>query len=256
MTNDIFSEFMDIIRKLRSQDGCPWDKEQTHDSLKTCLIEECYETIEAIDNHDMDNLCEELGDILLQIAMHSVIAEEEGAFTIEDVIKRIGEKMVRRHPHVFGDVNVSNSEEVLEKWEEIKKKEKKNYNPIEDVLSIPKAFPSIIRAEKVLKKVAKYSMEKEDIETAVKRVEQMLENLLIFVNNGEDNRFHEKYGNLLMSIVNLSLVLHINAENSLTKATNEFINRLVDIFTLAEGRGYELYEVSPKESNLLWGDKQ
>src|SRR5690554_4080909 len=98
-----FEEFMDIIRKLRSKDGCPWDKEQTHESLKQCLIEECYEVIEAINNKDSDNLCEELGDILLQVAMHSVIAEEDGEFTVEDVITEESRKMIRRHPHVFGD---------------------------------------------------------------------------------------------------------------------------------------------------------
>ena len=126
--NYSYEEFVEIIRKLRSKDGCPWDREQTHESLKSCLIEEAYEVIEGIDllekTKDPANLCEELGDVLLQVVMHSVIAEEEKNFTIQDVINGISEKMVRRHPHVFGDVVAETSSEVLENWEEIKKKEK------------------------------------------------------------------------------------------------------------------------------------
>lgn len=119
-----FEEFMNIIRELRSEHGCPWDKEQTHESLKKCLADETQEVFEAIDHKDYENLCEELGDVLLQVALHSVIAEEKNEFTIEDVITGVSEKMIRRHPHVFSDVKVENVEDVLANWEAIKKEEK------------------------------------------------------------------------------------------------------------------------------------
>ena len=119
-----FNEFMDIIRKLRSKEGCPWDREQTHESLRQCLIEEAYEVIEAINNQDSKNLCEELGDLLLQVAMHSVIAEETGEFTVEDVISEESRKMIRRHPHVFGNLTADSTKEVLKNWEMIKALEK------------------------------------------------------------------------------------------------------------------------------------
>jgi tetrapyrrole methylase family protein/MazG family protein len=134
-----FEDFMNIIRKLRSREGCPWDREQTHESLKTCLIEECYETVEAINNQDKENLCEELGDILLQVALHSVIAEESGQFTINQVVQAEAEKMIRRHPHVFGDVKVADSAGVVKNWEEIKTKEKKAGGIPEEIAGIPKA---------------------------------------------------------------------------------------------------------------------
>lgn len=255
MSKDVFSEFMDIIRKLRSEEGCPWDKEQTHESLKTCLIEECYETIEAIDNKDQDNLKEELGDILLQVAMHSAIAEEEGHFTVHEVIQGVGDKMIHRHPHVFGDVTVTNSDEVLTNWEEIKKLEKKNYNPSEELKAVPKAFPSVIRAEKVLKKTVKSGVPAQAPEELFRRASEGLKNLEKAMEIGEVDRISEKYGNLLLTFINISLILHINAENSLTNATNEFINRFVDVFALTESKGITLYDLSLAEQVVLWGDE-
>ncbi len=151
-----FEDFCGIIEQLRSENGCPWDREQTHVSLKQCLIEEAYEVLEGIDEYekskDFDNLREELGDVLLQIVMHSVIAKEEGLFTVDDVIDEIAHKMVRRHPHVFGDINVDSSEGVVRNWEEIKKLEKKSKQQSDSLESIPKAFPALIRAQKVVKK--------------------------------------------------------------------------------------------------------
>lgn len=157
--NSSFEEFCGIIEQLRSDDGCPWDREQTHTSLKQCLIEEAYEVLEGIDEYDKtknyDNLKEELGDVLLQVVMHSVIAKEEGIFTIQDVIQEIAAKMIRRHPHVFGEIHVDSSNQVLENWEEIKKAEKKEKNSLDGLEGIPKAFPALLRAQKVIKKAGK-----------------------------------------------------------------------------------------------------
>lgn len=247
-----FYDFMNIIRKLRSKEGCPWDREQTHDSLKTCLVEECYETLDAIDNKDTENLCEELGDVMLQVALHSVIAEEAGEFGIDDVITGVYEKMIRRHPHVFGDVEVENSDGVVKNWEEIKKKEKKPSSVVDEINGIPKAFPALIRAEKVQKKAAKSGMDFEGCTQALEKVEEELGELGETIEIGDIRGIEEEFGDLLFSIVNLSRFLQLNAENSLTNATNKFINRFVDAFALAESRDQNLVELSPMEQDALW----
>jgi len=246
-----FEEFMDIIRKLRSKDGCPWDREQTHESLKGCLLDECYETIEAIDNKDKDNLCEELGDVLLQVAMHSIIAEETGDFTIDDVIDSEAEKMIRRHPHVFGDIAVSNSEEVIRNWDEIKKQEKKAATIEDEFANIPKALPALVRAQKVQKKAAKAGIG-DDCRQTLKRLKEELAGLEAAVEGGDKELLSEELGKFLFSVVNLARILQLNAEYSLTNATNKFINRIIDIFALAESRGQNLYELSPAELDILW----
>lgn len=250
MSNYSFEEFMDIIRQLRV--NCPWDKEQTHDSLKSCLLEECYETVEAIDNKDKENLCEELGDILLQVALHSVIAEETKDFTIRDVISEEAKKMIRRHPHVFGEVSVENSEGVIKNWEEIKKQEKKSANIAEELLSVPRALPANIRAEKIQKKAAKAGMDFEGYRQVLEKVYEELKELDESVENGDISNIQEEFGDVMFSIINLSRFLQLNAENSLTNATNKFINRFVDVFALAVSRGQDLCELSPTEQDDLW----
>ncbi len=252
MSKYSFEEFMNIIRKLRSKEGCPWDREQTHESLKTCLIEECYETIEAIDNKDKENLCEELGDILLQVALHSAIAEEANEFGIDDIITAEAEKMIRRHPHVFGDTIVENAEGVIKNWEEIKKKEKKSATAAEEILGVPRAFPATIRAEKVQKKASKAGMDFNGYKQVLEKVYEELKELEKSIEIGDKREIEEEFGDVLFTIVNLSRFLQLNAENSLTNSTNKFINRFVDLFALAESRGYRLYELSPIEQDVLW----
>ena len=155
-----FEDFVEIIEKLRAKDGCPWDREQTHDSLRPCMMEEAAEFVSSIriyhESGSAENMREELGDILLQVVMHSVIAQEEGLFTMDDVIEEVSEKMIRRHPHIFGTVQVDSSAEVLQNWDEIKKKEKEGKSWIESPLrEIPKELPSLTRGPKVLKKIDK-----------------------------------------------------------------------------------------------------
>lgn len=247
-----FNDFYEIIQKLRSKDGCPWDREQTHDSLKTCLIEECYETIEAIDNQDMKNLCEELGDILLQVVMHSVIAQENHEFTLDDVISEVSEKMIRRHPHVFGDVTVHNSEDVVTNWEKIKQVEKKEGTIADEIIRVPKALPANIRAEKVQKKAAKAGMDFENQEQVFSKINEELNELQDAIKIGDKSIINEEFGDVLFSVINLSRFLQLNAENSLTNATNKFINRFVDVFSLAERRGQNLCDMTPAEQEVLW----
>ena len=252
MSRYTFEEFMAIISKLRSKDGCPWDREQTHESLKPCLLEECYETFDAIDRKDNENLCEELGDILLQVALHSVISEEKEEFNIDDVISAETAKMIRRHPHVFGEVQVEDAEGVVKNWEEIKKKEKKARNIAEELLEVPKAFPAILRAEKIQKKAAKSGMDFEGYEQVLDKVYEELEELKESIKIGDKSNISEEFGDVIFTMINLSRFLQLNAENSLTNATNKFINRFVDVFALAESRGQNLCELSPLEQDVLW----
>ncbi len=250
MPNYSFEEFMDIIRKLRV--GCPWDREQTHESLKSCLLEECYETVEAIDNKDKENLCEELGDILLQVALHSVIAEETKDFTIQDVIREEAQKMIRRHPHVFGDVLVDDADGVIRNWDEIKKQEKKSNSIVDELLAVPKAFPANIRAEKIQKRAAKCGMDFEGYKQVLEKVYEELKELENSIETGDKSNIQEEFGDVMFSIINLSRFLQLNAEYSLTNATNKFINRFVDVFALAVSRGQDLCELSTMEQDNLW----
>lgn len=248
-----FDDFMNIIRDLRAENGCPWDREQTHESLKSCMIEECYEAVEAINNKDKENLCEELGDVLLQVALHTAIAEEKGEFTIEDVISNISEKMIRRHPHVFGNANVEGSEGVIKNWEEIKKEEKKEKSISESIINIPNSFPANIRAEKVQKKAAKAGFDFENYDQVLEKVYEELEELKEARNDGDIAHVEEELGDLMFTVVNLSRFLKLNAENSLTNATNKFINRFVDVEHLANVQGRHLSQMSIDELNELWG---
>jgi tetrapyrrole methylase family protein/MazG family protein len=221
-----FNGFMDIIRELRGEHGCPWDKEQTHESLKTPMIEECYEAIEAINNKDMDNLREELGDILLQVALNAVIAEENNEFTINDVVEEVSKKMIRRHPHVFSDETLETAEDVIVKWEDIKKEEKNESSELEGILRVPKALPANIRAQKVLKKANKAGIGISSYDEVIIKLKEIINELEEARQTGSSEQIEVKYESLMFTIVNLSIFLGLNAENSLTNATDKFINNL------------------------------
>ena len=257
-----YEEFLKVIEELRSEHGCPWDREQTHASLKQCMLEEAYEVIEGIEEYeatgDYKNLREELGDVLLQVVLHARIAEEEGRFTMGDIVDEICEKMIRRHPHVFGDAAAENSKESLVLWEDIKKQEKKEETLADTLNRVAKAFPANIRAEKIQKKAAKYGFEFESMEQVLGKVKEELEELEEVIQgqknaeNGQTERLEEEFGDLLFSMVNLSRFLGLNAENSLTNATNKFINRCVGIEKLAHLRGEKLNQMSAEEIDVLW----
>ncbi|MGB8453388.1 MAG: nucleoside triphosphate pyrophosphohydrolase [Anaerocolumna sp.] len=258
-----FDDFISIIRQLRSENGCPWDREQTHESLKSCMLEEAYEVIEAVNNKDTENLCEELGDILLQVALHTAIAEEQKEFGIDDVIDCVSKKMIRRHPHVFGTSESTagavvaaggiDSDMVVRNWEDIKKQEKNQKKVSEGILSVPKALPANIRAEKVQKKAAKCGVDFENYEQVFKKVYEELEELKESKEKGDLKGIEEEFGDLMFTVVNLSRFLELNAENSLTNATNKFINRFVGIEHLAELESRSLNEMSIGELDALWG---
>ncbi len=226
-----FQQFCDIIEELRQENGCPWDREQTHDSLKNCMIEEAYEVIEGINqyskNGDYDNLREELGDVLLQVVMHSQIAKEEGLFTVEEVIDEVAKKMVRRHPHVFGDAHVEDFAGVLTNWEEIKKKEKKGKTAEISDFYVPTSFPALLRAQKLIKKSNKKRnmvYTKDELFAELDSEVTRLKALCLEETMSEEQK--EVYGSILYTISKLGVALDIDAESCLVEKTREEISKL------------------------------
>ena len=223
-----FEDFVKIIRRLRAKDGCPWDREQTHDSLRPCMMEEAAEFVSSIriyhESGSAENMREELGDILMQVVMHSVIAEEEGLFTLEDVIEEVSEKMIRRHPHIFGTAEADSPEQVLQNWDEIKKKEKEGKSWIESPLrEIPKEFPSLTRGPKVLKKIDKlYEAAPVREETAEKLLETVKE-LAACGEGTEKGRTEKLLGDALLGLCEIARREKIPAEQVLMDRIEELI---------------------------------
>lgn len=218
-----------IVATLRAPNGCPWDREQTHESLKPCLIEEAYEVLEGIDQSvetgDDENLCEELGDLLLQVLMHTQIAEEENRFSFQDVVQGISEKLIRRHPHVFGTKKADTSEEGLKNWEEIKKKEKEN-RPIKgELASVPKAFPALLRAQKVQKKAKKEYGYQYSLTDSIDLLKSNLDKLKNEDMEHPSEAVKEEIEQVLFETANISSFFKENAEISLTNAVEKFINK-------------------------------
>jgi len=247
-----FDDFKAIIARLRAKDGCPWDREQTHETLRQCMLEEAYEAVDAIDQGNMENLKEELGDVLLQIVMHAQIASETGTFTMDDIVDAVAAKMVYRHPHVFGDAKADNASEVLKNWEALKKVEKHEESVVESIVRVPKALPANMRAAKVQKKARAIGFEFPDTESVLKKVEEELEELKNAVLTEGQERIDEEFGDMMFSMINLSRFLGVNAENSLTNATEKFINRLESVECLAKKKGLVLDQMSLEALDVLW----
>lgn len=213
-------DLIKILEILRSPDGCPWDREQTHKSIRNDALEEVYEVVDAIDNMDDAALCEELGDMLLQVVFHSRIAEEEGSFRYGDVVDGICRKLILRHPHVFGNSNAESSAEVLDMWDKIKKEEKHQNTYAETLKSVPKAFPSLMRAAKVQKRALKAGAVYED-----GKLQERLDALNRAVGLEDKEEIRKAYGKLLFEVTALGQGLKLNAEQALAEETEAFINR-------------------------------
>lgn len=247
-----FEEFKNIIVQLRAENGCPWDRKQTHDSLRDCMLEEAYEAVDAIDNHDTENLKEELGDILLQVYMHAQISSETGEFEVEDVVDGIARKMLHRHPHVFGQAKADTPEAVLENWEAIKKKEKGHQSAKDGLCAVARALPANIRAQKVQKKAAAVGYDFSSIDEVKSKVYEELHELEEAMASGDVKEIDKEFGDVMFSMVNLARFLDINAENSLTNATEKFINRLGSAEILAKNQGIALAEMTAEQLDKLW----
>jgi tetrapyrrole methylase family protein/MazG family protein len=250
-----FSKLREIISVLRGPNGCPWDKEQTHESLKRYLIEETYEVIEAIDQGDIEHLIEELGDVLLQVMLHAQIGEDEGYFSIADVIEGISEKMVRRHPHVFGSVEVENTEEVLQNWEEIKKQEKGEADS-SLLAGVSYSLPNLMRAFELQKKAAKVGFDWQEISPALEKVkEELLEfEAELGGMDGQSELAKKEFGDLLFAFVNVARFLKIHPEEALFETNEKFVRRFQFIEKRVAESGRKFTDFSLDELDQFWDE--
>lgn len=246
----LFSRLTDIMSTLRGEQGCPWDKEQDRNSLKPFLIEESYEVMEAIDAGDPDKLKEELGDLLFQILFHAQISSEEGDFNMKDVLAAITEKMVRRHPHVFGGTEVSGSREVLVNWERLKAEENSGRESAVD--GVPKALPALIRAQRVQEKASRVGFDWPDLAPVVKKLHEEVREFSEAMVRGDRQAAEGELGDLLFTLVNVSRFLKAGAEESLHRATAKFIERFKWIEKEARSLGLRLNEMTLQEMDRLW----
>ncbi|MFZ5639761.1 MAG: nucleoside triphosphate pyrophosphohydrolase [Bacillota bacterium] len=243
-----------ILEMLRSETGCPWDREQTHDSLKKYLVEETYEVIEAIDEGNMYKICEELGDLLLQIVFHAQIARESGYFDFNDIVQGISQKLIRRHPHVFGEVQVENSAQVSANWEQIKAGEKaaRGEAPVSVLDGIPRGLPALAKAEKIQKKAAKVGFDWPDYRGAMEKVEEELAEFKQALNLDDRQKLNEEIGDMLFAVVNLARLVGVDPENALGGTIGKFCSRFRYMEEAALTRHAELRKLSLEELDNLW----
>ena len=248
-------KLLDTVATLRGPDGCPWDKEQTHHSLKRFLIEECAELLDAIDDGDDEHIREELGDVLLHIVFHADIAAQELRFTFDDVARAITEKLIRRHPHVFADAKADNPADVLEIWKGVKNKEK----PLERVESIlervPRHMPALARADELQKRAAKVGFDWKRPEQIIEKIEEELEELKKSLRGGDDIEIDEEIGDLLFAAANLARFRkRASSEEILAKANAKFIRRFQYVENNLRSRGESLENASIEEMERLWNE--
>jgi MazG family protein len=245
-----FEQLRDIVARLRSPDGCPWDREQTNVSLISPLLEEAYEVAGAIDAHDDANIREELGDLLLLIVMHAQIASEEQRFNIDEIARAINEKLIRRHPHVFADNQVQGSEAVIRQWEAIKRDEKTGDTHY--LASLPTALPALMRAEKAQKKAARVNFDWQELRDVMAKVDEELEETKRAVASTEAAKIADEIGDLLFAVVNLARKCGFEAERLLQSATTKFIARFNEMEDRLRARGGKLGEARLEELDAIW----
>lgn len=250
MLKSKFEELVGVIRKLRKE--CPWDREQTNDSIKAATIEEAYEVVDAIDNKEFDELKKELGDLLLHIVFHSVIAEENNKFKIEDVIDSIKKKLINRHPHVFGNVKVNNSEDVKRNWEIIKLEEGRD-----SVLEgIPVNLPSLQKAHRLQEKAAKVGFDWEKKEDVWKKVEEELREMHEAEKDNSKEAFENEIGDVFFALVNYARFLGINPENALRKTNKKFVNRFNYIEKSLKEKNKKISDSNLEEMDHYWNESK
>jgi tetrapyrrole methylase family protein/MazG family protein len=247
-----FQRLVDIMARLRGMDGCPWDREQSHSSLKPYLLEEAYEVLEAIDAGHDGKLCEELGDLLLQIVFHAQIGAEEGRFTVADVCRGISGKLLNRHPHVFGETRVRDSDEVVDNWERIKRAEPLNEGRASILDGVPHALPALQKATKVQKRVAKVGFDWDDHHGPAAKVREELGEVEEAAETGDEERLIAEIGDLLFAVVNLARRLGIDSEDALRQGVARFSARFRAMESRAEAEGIRLQGLSLAELDELW----
>lgn len=266
-----FTKLVDLMAALRAPNGCPWDRKQTHESLKPYLLEETYEVLETIDQQDRKKLPEELGDVLLQVLFHSQIASEDGAFTIDDVMEQLADKLIRRHPHVFpngaSDATPTNAEQVLAKWEDIKRAERQAAGRPESVLDgVPNTLPALLRAYQIQARASRvgfdWSHDQEGLEEVLKKIEEEIHELRTALSHPESDsetaapsrkeEIVSEFGDVLFSLVNLGRFVKVNPEDALRRSINRFVKRFQHIESQAAASGKKINDLSVDDMNRLW----
>ena len=246
------NDLIKIVEILRSENGCPWDKVQTHKSIRSDFIEEVYEVIEAIDMDSAEMLREELGDVLLQVVFHSQIKTEEKIFCFEDVCNDICQKLVIRHPHVFGEVKVDGCEQVLTNWEQIKQQTKGQTTYTETLKSVPKTFPALMRAQKVGKRAAKSGMDFADVKDAIERLKSEIAELEEAVAENNPDKIKDELGDVLFSCTNVARKTGVDSETALTESTDKFISRFSKTEELIRLKEIEMNSLGIDELDEYW----
>lgn len=246
------NDLLHIMQVLRSENGCPWDKEQSHQSIRQDLLEECYETCEAIDMNSVPMMREELGDVLLQVVFHCQIEREQGNFTFEDVCDEVCQKLVVRHPHVFGEVQADTSEEVLKNWDSIKKETKHQETAADTLNGVCKALPALMYAQKLGKRAARAGMDWRSAEDAFQYVRLETDELETAMQQGDSAAIEEELGDLLFSCVNTARHLHIDAETALTRAAQKFLARFTETERLVTADGKEMSALPIEVLDKYW----
>jgi tetrapyrrole methylase family protein/MazG family protein len=247
-----FDELVEIMRALRSPEGCPWDREQTHESLKPYLLEESYEALEAVDSGDPQKLCAELGDVLLQVVFHARLGEEAGLFDVRDVCERINRKLRFRHPHVFGDVTVTGSDEVVTNWEQLKRLEAETGKRESALDGVPHAMPALMRAQELQKKAARVGFDWEDVTGPLAKVEEELDELAAAREAGAHEQLIHELGDLLFAVVNVARFLGVDAEDALRMSCQRFSRRFRQVEAAASQAGRDLHGMDLAEMDVLW----
>lgn len=246
------ADLLELVRLLRSPEGCPWDRAQTHESIRSSFLEETHEAIEAVNQKDMVHLTEELGDVLLQIVLHATMAEEEGAFVFQDVLDGLCEKLLVRHPHVFGDVKAEDEAQALRSWDAAKRASQGNKPQSELLKSVPRSLPALMRAEKVQGRARRVGFDWPSVGGALEALDSEAAELKAAIAAGDAGAVEEELGDLLFSAVNVSRFVETDAEQALTVSTDKFIRRFTEVERLAAEEGLPLPGASLTELDALW----
>lgn len=244
------NDLVDIVRILRAPGGCPWDAEQTHQSIRRNFLEEAYEAVEAIDEESPDHLKEELGDVLLQVVLHSAMEQELGHFDLNDVADGICKKLIYRHPHVFGDVTVTGTGQVLANWDKLKKKEKHQDTAADSVDAVARSLPGLWRAEKIQKKAAKVGFDWDSVDGAMDKLREETEELQTAIREGSN--VSEELGDLLFAAVNVARFVKVDPETAMTAACDKFARRFRAVEEAARAQGKDLSSMTLAEMDALW----
>lgn len=245
-------DLIKLVAVLRAPGGCPWDIKQTHESIKKNFIEETYEVIEAINKKDNDGLREELGDVLLQIALHSQMESEKGTFDFNDVANDICQKLVVRHPHVFGDVSAEDEKEALSRWDAVKLKTKGMKKQSEAIQKVPREFPALMRSQKIQEKAAKAGFDWNDVSGAVEKLYEEIDELKTALNENNKESIKDEFGDILFSCVNVARFIDVDSEEALTAATDKFVSRYLIVERLAEEQNINMKTASIEQLDVLW----